>query len=228
MRTPARQLVVPNQIVASQQLIIRLGHAGNHICLRVVKHILSRLSIFPLLSVSHCNLAKVRCDLEDRLVLRIREFGVVGGTAKVLQSLCLGKLIELAICQRKERHHRKKSREMHDLLKLSEAGKMQEISGDFLSAWTKTIERAIESGLTESIYPLRDGQKSGADTPMLSSNILQLVCFRQRTRPKVERDTTGTANFRRTVMYLNCLDMLYVQLVSYKQCWTTPLLTGNI
>lgn len=69
--TPAWQLVVPYEIVASKDLVVCLGETGDDISLGPTESVLRRLSVNPFLCISWGYLTEIVEVLKDGHVLSI-------------------------------------------------------------------------------------------------------------------------------------------------------------
>lgn len=87
---PARQLLIPNQIMASQFLSIRLGQVGNDISLFEAEAVLGRLGSIPLHRVAGGELAEVIGVVKLAHVRVVCELGVFGGCSKVVETFGCG------------------------------------------------------------------------------------------------------------------------------------------
>lgn len=93
-RHPARQLLIPNQIMAPQFLPIRLSQVGNGISLLEAEAVLRRLGGVPLHGVTGGELAEVISVVELGHVGVVCELGVVGGCSKVVEPFGCGGGVE--------------------------------------------------------------------------------------------------------------------------------------
>lgn len=96
-RNPRWELVVPDKVVASKDLGVRLGKVGDHVTLGVRECPLRRLNGVPFLRVARCDLAEFCGVVENGSVGCVGKLRVVGGGAEVLESGCHGELVELGV-----------------------------------------------------------------------------------------------------------------------------------
>lgn len=95
--TELRKLVVPDQGVAANNLAVGFGKIDYDISGCKVELVLLGLGKLPLLRVSHCDLTKFGTAANDGPILRVVEFRVVHGRAKIELACRLGQLVEGAV-----------------------------------------------------------------------------------------------------------------------------------
>ena len=135
-RHPRRELIVPDQIVASKNLAVSLCEVHDNVSLGVVENSIARLSILPLLSVAGGDLAefidvrsgfqlcqlpldiKDKCtctqashkkqsgSLQDRSVGRVGELAIIGGRPEIQLAGGLGQLIQVRLYVRGSHENR--------------------------------------------------------------------------------------------------------------------------
>lgn len=110
---PARELVIPDEVVASKDLTSRTSLGRDGIPIGIVKGVLGRLNGVPLLPVRRSDLtkfARVECD---GCIGRIAQAWVVDGRAKIQQPSRLCEAIQLGGSWRSNRQETGEGQRMY-------------------------------------------------------------------------------------------------------------------